>query len=175
MPTSPIPRPTRCSRRRSNWQWSGSGTPVSATGQGRLQRDIVNRVAPVLSRGEVGAKTERWADLVAHMGWADYLRTRDGLGKLISVRNYCRTLRLLLAISPDGARWTGEAIVATLEEALELARLRGVTLERTNGIARILPALFEQSWSLQGEKALDFAGMIGSKLDLAAISPYVKE
>ena len=82
---------------------------------------------------------------------------------------------ILLAISPDGARWTGEVIVATLEEALELARLRGVTLERTNGIARILPALFEQSWSLQGEKALDFAGMVSSKSDLAAISPYVKE
>ncbi len=62
---------------------------------------------------------------------------------------------MLLAISPNAARWTGDAIIETLEEALDLARLRAVTLERTNGIANIIPALYEQSWSLQGEKVLD--------------------
>ena len=82
---------------------------------------------------------------------------------------------ILLAISPDGARWTGDAIVATLEETLELATLRAVTLERTNGIARILPALFEQSWSLQGEKVLDFGALAAEDLDRAAISAYIKE
>jgi hypothetical protein len=56
---------------------------------------------------------------------------------------------------------------------MELAKYRGVTLERTNGIARILPALFEQSWSLQGEKILDLAKVGVS--DLTSIAAYVKE
>lgn len=80
---------------------------------------------------------------------------------------------ILLAVSPDGARWTHEAIVATLEETLELARFRGVTLERTNGIARILPALYEQSWSLQGEKVLDLSRLVAN--EIPASSAYVKE
>jgi hypothetical protein len=62
---------------------------------------------------------------------------------------------LLLAVSPDGARWNVERVLAVLQETLELARLRLVTLERTNGIARFLPALYEQSWSLQGEQVLN--------------------
>jgi hypothetical protein len=81
---------------------------------------------------------------------------------------------ILLAVSPNGARWTGDAVVATLEETLELAKLRTVTLERTNGIARILPALFEQSWSLQGEKVFNFA-VTADKLDVNAAAIYVKE
>jgi hypothetical protein len=62
---------------------------------------------------------------------------------------------LLLAISPDGERWNVDRVVAVLQETLELARLRLVTLERTNGIARLLPALYEQSWSLQGEQVFN--------------------
>jgi hypothetical protein len=81
---------------------------------------------------------------------------------------------ILLAVSPDGERWTGDALVATLEETLELAKLRTVTLERTNGIARILPALFEQSWSLQGEKIFEL-GIIAEKHDATALSLYVRE
>jgi hypothetical protein len=62
--------------------------------------------------------------------------------------------------------------VATLEETLELAKVRTVTFERTNGIARILPALFEQSWSLQGEKVFNLAV---DKFDPRAVALYVKE
>jgi hypothetical protein len=81
---------------------------------------------------------------------------------------------MLLAVSADGARWTSETLIETLEETLELAKLRAVTLERTNGIARILPALYEKSWSLQGEKVLDF------KINFAAaaesdFTAYVRE
>jgi hypothetical protein len=48
-----------------------------------------------------------------------------------------------------------------------------VTLERTNGIARILPALYERSWSLQGEKILDLT-KVGIS-DIGAVAAYVKE
>jgi hypothetical protein len=62
---------------------------------------------------------------------------------------------LLLAVSPDGERWNVERVLGVLQDTLELARLRLVTLERTNGIARVLPAIYEQSFSLQGEQVLD--------------------
>ena len=81
---------------------------------------------------------------------------------------------ILLAISPDSARWTADRLVATLTDTLELAKIRAVTLERTNGIARVLPALYEQSWSLQGEKVIDWS-VLGLKPNFAAVSPYVKE
>ena len=40
---------------------------------------LVNTVAPVLSRGAAVAKGERLANLLAHTGWADYLRAPDAL------------------------------------------------------------------------------------------------
>lgn len=82
---------------------------------------------------------------------------------------------ILLAVSPDHKRWTGEAIVQTLEETLELAKMRAVTLERTNGIARILPALYQQSYSLQGEKSLDFGALPAVSSNFADMTAYIKE
>jgi hypothetical protein len=79
---------------------------------------------------------------------------------------------MLLAISPNGERWTGDTLIETLEETLDLARLRMVTLERTNGIAAILPALYESSWSLQGEKVFHLPEEIQAEPVLAA---YVRE
>lgn len=39
---------------------------------------IVDSLVPVLSRGVVGSEGSRKADLLAHLGWADFLRWRDG-------------------------------------------------------------------------------------------------
>ena len=82
---------------------------------------------------------------------------------------------ILLAIAPDADRWTGDTIVEVLEETMELARLRAVTLERTNGIARILPALYEQSWSLQGEKVLHLRDSVTQIGALTGFAAYVKD
>ena len=82
---------------------------------------------------------------------------------------------MLLAISPDGQRWTSDTVLATLRETLDLAKIRAVTLERTNGVARVLPALYEQSWSLQGEQALDVRYVVEKAFMAEAIPAYVKE
>jgi len=82
---------------------------------------------------------------------------------------------ILLAIAPDASRWSGDSIVQLLEDTMELARLRAVTLERTNGIARILPALYEQSWSLQGEKVLHFNDSVRLAGNLTTFAAYVKD
>jgi hypothetical protein len=81
---------------------------------------------------------------------------------------------LLLAVSPDGERWNAERVVAVLQETLELARLRLVTLERTNGIARFLPALYEQSWSLQGEQVLN-ARFVDKAARIDTLATFLKE
>jgi hypothetical protein len=82
---------------------------------------------------------------------------------------------ILLAIAPDAERWSGETIVEVLEETMELARLRAVTLERTNGIAAILPALYEQSWSLQGEKVFHFGDTVALANKTSSFAAYVKD
>ena len=71
---------------------------------------------------------------------------------------------MLLAISPDGQRWTTDALVDTLAETLELAKIRAVTLEITPGYASVLPAAYQASYSLQGEKVLDIGALAAAKV-----------
>jgi hypothetical protein len=82
---------------------------------------------------------------------------------------------LLLAVAPDDQRWTTPAVIDLLEDTLDLAKIRAVTLERTNGAARLLPALYEQSWSLQGEKVFDITATLAVAAKMEAIMPYIKE
>jgi hypothetical protein len=50
----------------------------SRPGPGRAFSDIVNPVLPVLERGLLTAADERKADLLAHLGWAEFPRSREG-------------------------------------------------------------------------------------------------
>ena len=40
--------------------------------------DVVDRILPALRRGALKSEEQRKADLLAHIGWADFLRWRDG-------------------------------------------------------------------------------------------------
>jgi hypothetical protein len=82
---------------------------------------------------------------------------------------------LLIAVSPDGARWTASGLLGVLRETRELARLRAVTLERSTLAGRILPALQEESWSLQGEETLDVRTIATSLSQVANFPPFVTE
>lgn len=55
---------------------------------------IVERVLPVLAEGAAAATGQRGADLQAHMGWADHLRTREGVGGLDPQTHYRKALAL---------------------------------------------------------------------------------
>ena len=57
-------------------------------------RDIAEKVSPVLSRGVVAGRGERSADLLAHMGWADFLRLREGVGGLDPTQHYRRAIEV---------------------------------------------------------------------------------
>jgi TIR domain-containing protein len=57
-------------------------------------KDIADKVLPVLSRGAVAGKGERSADLLAHMGWGDFLRLREGVGGLDPTQAYRRAIAI---------------------------------------------------------------------------------
>jgi hypothetical protein len=64
-------------------------TGVNYSSSRSYAEDLVKRTSPVLSRGTSGAKGERLANLLAHMGWEDYLRGgRAGSGEPDPTRRY---------------------------------------------------------------------------------------
>lgn len=82
---------------------------------------------------------------------------------------------VLVAVSPDGSRWTTDALIGLLTEVRDLAGLRGVTLERQLLPSPVLPAIQEQSWSLQGQPTFDLS-VLSTEIGRAEFMPaFVKE
>ncbi len=77
---------------------------------------------------------------------------------------------LLLAVSPGGARWNEDLLCNLFDDLLDLAKARLVTLETLPLAGRILPAIYTQSWSLQGEDLIDWSKFIHDKQVVAATS-----
>lgn len=55
---------------------------------------IVDKVQPVLARCAVSSDAQRAADCLAHLGWGDFLRGREGAGGLDPVQHYRRAAAL---------------------------------------------------------------------------------
>jgi tetratricopeptide (TPR) repeat protein len=55
--------------------------------------DIVNQVQPALSRAALAHDDRRAADALAHLGWGDFLRSREGQVGLDPVRYYRQALQ----------------------------------------------------------------------------------
>ncbi len=56
--------------------------------------DIVDQLVPVLDQGIVSASGTRQADLLAHVGWANFLRWRDGHRELNPEQQYRQALTI---------------------------------------------------------------------------------
>lgn len=56
--------------------------------------DIVGKVAPILDRAASTASSARKADLLAHLGWAEFLRSRDGVAALTPDHYYEEALKI---------------------------------------------------------------------------------
>lgn len=54
--------------------------------------DIADKVVPALSRAAASEDRSRRADSYAHLGWADFLRSRDGVGGLDPEASYRKAL-----------------------------------------------------------------------------------
>ena len=56
--------------------------------------DIAEKLEPILSRGAASEKSaSREADLLAHIGWSHFLRSRDGRGGLDPVASYAEAVQ----------------------------------------------------------------------------------
>ncbi|OYU18625.1 MAG: hypothetical protein CFE34_09675, partial [Rhodobacteraceae bacterium PARR1] len=64
---------------------------------------------------------------------------------------------MILGLSPDGKRWTEDSLCHFLDDVMDLAKARLVTLETLPLAARVLPAIYTQSWSLQGRPVIDWS------------------
>jgi tetratricopeptide (TPR) repeat protein len=62
------------------------------TGNEARFRDVVDPITPVLYQALETARGARAADLLAHLGWADFLRSKDGVGGLRPESFYRRAL-----------------------------------------------------------------------------------
>lgn len=60
----------------------------------------------------------------------------------------------LLGTADGDKRWTTDSVIALIDDTMELAKLRGLTLERLKTAPHILPALYQQSHSLQGDELI---------------------
>ena len=65
-------------------------------------------------------------------------------------------------------------MLATIVDTVELAKLRGLTLERLKTAPRILPALYQNSHSLQGDD-LVFQFLDIATLAFSTALSFVKE
>ena len=84
--------------------------------------ELVNRTLPVLSRGIAAAKSERLANLLAHSGWAEYLRERAGVSGMQPAQHYRHALEVDPGNLYGHAMWGFEILrkrgsVAALAEA----------------------------------------------------------
>ena len=61
---------------------------------GQKFSDIVDKLLPVLVRGLSSASSVPKADLLAHIGWAYFLKTRDGPGNLDPEQHYQQALKI---------------------------------------------------------------------------------
>jgi hypothetical protein len=85
------------------------------------------------------------------------LETTAGVAIHANAPNVQPAQTMLLGISPDGARWSDNRVFDLVVETMEMARMRLVTLETVPLAARILPAIYTRSLSLQGEKTIDWS------------------
>jgi hypothetical protein len=80
--------------------------------------DIANKVQPVLSRGALAADNRRAADALAHLGWGDFLRSREGHRGLEPARYYQQALQRDAANAYAHAFW-GHHIMVTAGDAAQ--------------------------------------------------------
>jgi len=102
-------------------------------------------------------------------------RARTGLAIRCNSASARPPQAILSAVSPDDRRWTTDSLRGVIEQTLDLARVRMVTLERLAGDGLVLPALYARSSSLQGEQQfLEFSKLAQLGAAFVAI-PFVKD
>jgi hypothetical protein len=127
---------------------------------GRTFSDIIEKLVAVMHRGAVAAGGARKADLLAHLGWADFLRWRDGNRTLDPERRYREALAIDAANPYAHAYW-GHWMLWRREGMAEAERHFSAAL--ASGRARTLVRTLQLA-------ALNNLGSEGEPAYLAAVS-----
>ncbi|HWP58278.1 MAG TPA: toll/interleukin-1 receptor domain-containing protein [Candidatus Acidoferrales bacterium] len=125
------------------WLQNARGSQLTGT-----LREIAERVSPVLWRGAAKGKGERAADLTAHVGWADFLRSREGVAGLDPAKHYRRAL----AIDPRN-------VFAHAMSGFEILRQRGPAVDAKRHFA----AALESNRKREYVRRLQFAGLLWAR------------
>ena len=83
---------------------------------------------------------------------------------------------VLVAVTPDGRPWDLDKLRGVVDDTIRLAQERAVTLERVPLAPRLLPALYVDDWSLQGQPdpVLVMSAVNAHFLDPAYAPKFVK-
>ena len=108
---------------------------------------VVEQVEPVLLSCSISKDARRAADCLAHLGWADFLRSREGTGVVDSVDRYRRAL----ALDPEN-------VYAHSMWGFELLRTRGSMGEAKAHFDRALATRRERAYVRHLELAGFFWG-----------------
>ena len=110
--------------------------------------EIIARVKPTLLRCAAATTTPRAADCAAHLGWTDFLRSREGAGGLDPVSHYRR------AIGIDPKNVYGHAMWG-----FELLRTRGSRTEAASHFADAIASGRERAYV----RSLHIAGLFWTR------------
>ncbi len=156
--------------------WLGQALPGGASPDQPVTSIVVEAPPGYTPADTVAALVvEDWADELPRRTEGGEPMVTTGLAVNANGPNARAPQALLLAISPDGERWTSQKLVDVLSETFEQAKLRAITLEHTVWAARVLPALQAQSWSLQGEPTPDIKFLATEIFSASAVAKYVKD
>jgi hypothetical protein len=151
-------------------------TPAGAVADLILEGGDIDAAAPLQA-----ILIDEWTDTLAvGAGSPEERRKRaaplqaSGLAVNAPAASAAAAQAILLAVSPDGRRWTTDRVKATLVDTLALAKLRSVTLERTGGTASVLPAIYVPTAGIPGATVL-YVPTVMQQADNAAILNYVRE
>ena len=122
-----------------------------------------------------GLVVDEWVEQLPRREADGSARVTTGLAVNANAPNARAPQAILLAVTPDGGRWSTESLMSLLTETRELAGLRAVTLERMATPSPVLPAIQDQSWSLQGEPTFNLRELVTEIAAVDNLLPYVRE
>jgi hypothetical protein len=126
---------------------------------------IVEKVLPVLSRCAVSNEARRAADCIAHMGWGDFLRSREGARGVDPAQHYRR------ALDRDP-----ENVYAHAMSGFEILRTAGAMRDATAHFTRALAAKREPEYVRRLQiAALLWRGTPEAELELVRVANEMRE
>jgi hypothetical protein len=157
--------------------WLGSGLPAGAPSPDQPVTAVLIDASTSYAAGQAvsGLVVDEWGEQLPRRNADGTATVTTGVAVNANAPNARAPQAVLLAVAPDANRWTTQRLLAVLDETRELAQLRAVTLERQAVPSSVMPAIQEQSWSLQGDPTIDLGLLMRELSTTDHVLRYVKE